>query len=228
MSVPTSRDPGNGQPQSAGALAGQPTDTSFDHCSFERNAKSKTATPDLFTDLSALRISQDFQATCGVKKALLTVPVRKPAKEWFIRTNAQLRIETCVLELKEDRETYLVAPALWSELASESTFGPRALFVAMNRQNVLFVWPIRLPGSDGKIDDWNRSALEAASMADTRWVRVASNLNLGAYDVFEATADWPEPDWPDLPFNEILRVAFKGRVIEDLSHPVLKRLRGEA
>jgi hypothetical protein len=157
----------------------------------------------------------------------LTVPVRKPAKEWFIRTSADLRIETCVLELKEDRETYLVAPALWPELASESTFGPRALFAAMNRQSVLFVWPVRLPGPDGKIDDWNRSALEAATMAESRWVRVASNMALGAYDVYEASADWPAPDWPDLPLNEILRIAFKGRVIDSLDHPTLKRLRGE-
>jgi hypothetical protein len=178
--------------------------------------------------LAGLRLSQDFAASIGVKKALLTLPVRKPAKEWFIRTHPELRIETCVLELKEDRETYLVAPALWPELASESTFGPRALFAAMNRQGVLFGWPIRLPSPDGKIDDWNRSALEAATMAESRWVRVASNMALGAYDVFEATAAWPEPEWPELPFNQILRIAFKGRVIESFDHPKLKQLRGEA
>jgi hypothetical protein len=197
---------------------GQPTNTTT----------PKPTAPDLFADLGALRLSQDFGQSLGVKKALLTIPVRKPAKEWFIRTSPNLRIETCVLELKEDRETYLVAPALWRELASESTFGPRALYAAMNRQGVLFVWPIRLPGPDGKIDDWNRSALDAASMAETQWIRVASNMALCAYDVFTASAEWPEPDWPDLLLGEILRIAFKGRVIESLDHPTLKRLRGEA
>jgi hypothetical protein len=194
----------------------------------DTNKAPKLTAPDLFADLGAIRLSQDFGVSLGVKKSILTVPVRKPAKEWFVRTNADLRIETYVLELKEDREIYLVAPALWSELAAESTFGPRALYAAMTRQNVLFVWPVRLPGPDGKIDDWNRSALEAAAMAQTQWVRVASNMALGAYDVFIATAEWPEPTWPDLPFNELLRVAFKGRVIDTLDHPTLKRLRGEA
>jgi hypothetical protein len=85
-----------------------------------------------------------------------------------------------------------------------------------------------LPGSDGKIDDWNRSALEAAAMAETQWVRVASNMALGAYEVFTASAEWHEPEWPDTPLKEILRVAFKGRVIESLDHPVLRQLRGEA
>jgi hypothetical protein len=184
--------------------------------------------PDVFADLAGLRLSQDFAATVGVKRALVTIPVRKPAKEWFVRTQPSLRLETVVLELKEDREIYFVAPALWPELASESTFSPRALLAAMNRQAILFVWPIRLPGPDGKLDDWNRSALEAATMAETRWVRVASNMHLGAYDICTATADWPEPEWPDLQLNEILRIAFKDRVIETLDHPTLKRLRGEA
>jgi hypothetical protein len=188
---------------------------------------SPTTVPDLFADLDALRISQDFSQSHGVKKALLTIPVRKPSKEWFIRTNPKQRLETYVLELKEDRETYLVAPALWPELASESTFGPRALYVAMNRQNVLFIWPIRLPGPDGKIDAWNRSALEAAARAETQWVRVASNTTLGAYEVSIATADGPEPKWPELSLEDILRIAFKGYLIESLDHPTLKRLRGE-
>jgi hypothetical protein len=89
------------------------------------NESAPTKSPDLFADLTTLRIAQDFSETYGVKKALLTVPIRKPGKEWFVRTHPELRIETCVIELKEERETYLVAPALRSELASESTFGPR-------------------------------------------------------------------------------------------------------
>ena len=182
---------------------------------------------DLFADLTQLRLSQDFAASCGVKKALLTVPVRKPTKEMFVRTHPQMRIETFVIELKDEKETYMVSPALWAELANESTFSPRALITAMNRQGVLSIWPIRLPGPDGKIDNWSRSALEAAAMAETRWVRVAANMPLGAYDVFEASANWPQPDWPTLPFNEILRIAFKGRIIETLDHPVLRRLRGK-
>lgn len=215
----------NPQPSGNGEL-----DTSFDPAALDAPANriaSPTAAPDLFTDLSSLRLSQDFASSVGVKKLLLTVPVRKPAREWFVRTHPTLRIQTAVLELKEERETYLVAPPLWSELASESTFGPRALFAAMNRQNVFFLWPVRLPGADGKLDEWSKSALEAATMAETQWVRVASNMPLGAYDVFEATADWPAPAWPELPFGDLLRIAFKGRVIDSLDHPTLRRLRGE-
>jgi hypothetical protein len=184
--------------------------------------------PDPFSPES-LRLSQDFAANLGVKKVLMTVPVRKPDKTWFVRVHPgeDYRLQTYVVELKEERETYLVARPLWEQLAGETTFSPRALYTAVNRQGVLFLWPIRLPGPDGKLDDWNQSALEAALAAQTSWVRVQANMALGAYDVFKAAASLPEPTWPDKPFDELLTVAFKGRFIDSLDHPVLKKLRGE-
>jgi hypothetical protein len=187
-----------------------------------------TTAPDPF-DPAVLRLSQDFSASFGVKKQLLTVPVRKPDKAWFVRVHPcdDYTLQTAVVELKEDRETHLVAPDLWPGLAGESTFSPRALFTAMNRQGVLFLWPVRLPGADGKVDSWSQSALEAANMARKTWVRVAANMALGAYDVFQATGDLAEPDWPETPFRELLKIAFKDRYITSLDHPVLRRLRGE-
>jgi len=190
----------------------------------------QTEAPNPF-DPARLRLSQDFGASLSVKKATLTIPVRKPSKEWFFQVHPSeaYRMETAVLELKEDRETYLVDPALWPELStSESTFGTRIIYTAMNRQGVLFLWPIRLPGADGKLDDWNASAIEAAKMATGKWVRVAANMSLGAYDVFESQASLSPPDWSDLSFGELLRVAFKTRYIDTLDHPVLRRLRGES
>ena len=107
-------------------------------------------------DLENLRLSQDFAITVGVKKLLTTVPVRKPDRQWYVRTqpSEDYRIQTAVLEMKDDRETYLVSPGLWSELAEEVT--PKMLFTAVNRQGVVFIWSIRLPGEDGRLDEWNR------------------------------------------------------------------------
>jgi hypothetical protein len=185
--------------------------------------------PDPF-DPARLRLSQDFLAAAGVKKLLTTVPVRKPSKEWFVRCHPDpaYRIETCVIELKEDNETYLVDPQLWPELAGESTFSPRALITSVNKQNTVFLWPVRLPGPDGRHDDWSKSALEAATYATRTWVRVQANMALGAYEVFQATGSLADPEWTVPPFNELLRIAFKDRYINTPDHPVLKRLRGEA
>ena len=170
-----------------------------------------------------------LSGAAGVKKVLTTVPVRKPSKEWFIRTHADgsYHIHTCVIELKEDSEVYLVDRPLWDVLAGEATFGPRALITTINRQGVLFLWPIRLPGPDGRLDEWNRSALELSQLAAKKWVRVQANRSLGAYEVFEAAGDWGEPKWDVPSFSDLLRLAFKDKFIRDLDHPVLRRLRGE-
>jgi hypothetical protein len=190
---------------------------------------NSTATSDPF-DISRLRLSQDFVAAAGVKKVLNTIPCRKPSKEWFVQTHPDpaYRIQTCVVELKEDSETYLVDPSLWPDLIGESTFSPRALVTSINRQGVLFLWPIRLPNADGRLDEWSRSAMEAATFAAGKWVRVQANMSLGAYEVYEAAGQWATPDWPEMPFPQLLKVAFKDRFITTLDHPILKRLRGEA
>ncbi len=162
-------------------------------------------------DLARLRVSQDFIAQAGVKKLLTTVPVRKPSREWFVRTHPdqEYHFQTFVIELKEDSEVYLVDRTLWPELASESTFSPKVLITTANRQGVITLWPIRLPGSDGRLDDWNRSALEAAKLASQKWIRIQANRSLGSYEVFEASGNWDAPDWNVPSFQELLRIAFK-------------------
>lgn len=184
---------------------------------------------DPFGDLGKLRLSQNFEQSLGVKRKIVQVPVRKPSRENWVRVHAdeEYRLQTAVIELKEDREIYLIDPGLWPSLASEATFGPRLLLTSISRQGVLFLWPIRLPGADGKVDSWNQSALEAANLAEKAWVRVTANMALGGYDVYEATGELADPEWPEISFAEILRIAFKDHFIDTADHPVLKKLRGE-
>lgn len=178
-------------------------------------------------DLASMRLSQDFASAIGVKKRITTVPVRKPNRQEFVRVHPdpKYRLDTAVVELKAERETYVVAQFLWPEVHGELI--PKRLQLTMTRQNVLILWPIRLPGEDGRIDQWNQSAMIAAERATQCWVRVASARHLGAYELFEAPADLPDPEWPEISFQEIFDVAFRDRQIDDINHPVLKQLRGE-
>ena len=163
----------------------------------------------------------------GAKKLLMTVPVRKPTRQEFIRVHPgeDWRLQTVALEVKEERETYLVDPSLWPFLPGEIT--PKVFVTAVNRQDIVFLWPIRLPGSDGRGDQWNRSALEAALRAETSWISVKANMSLGAYEVFEAAGNLPEPEWPEIGFKELLEIAFRDNFIQSLEHPVIRSLRGE-
>jgi hypothetical protein len=181
---------------------------------------------DPFADLNNLRLTQDFAETCGVKKLLTTIPVRKPHTQDFVRVHPDAAYygNFPTIDLKTDRELYIVTRDMQAELATECV--PTKLFTAMNRQGVVFLWPVRLPGPDGKLNEWWRSAAEATELAMTQWVRVRANMDLGAYEIFSATGVFPDPIWPELSFNEFLRIAFRDRVVDNIDHPVVKRLRG--
>lgn len=180
---------------------------------------------DIF-DIDNLRLSQNFAESIGVKKTITTIPVRKPNRQEFfrVRPGDGWCIQTAILELKEERISYLVDPSLWAELPGEVV--PKILYTTINRQGVLSLWPVRLPGSDGRQDHWNRSAMDAAELAKKKWVRMAANMSLGAYEVFTASSEIQEPEWPDLSFTEILKIAFRDQYIKDLDHPVVQRLKG--
>jgi hypothetical protein len=59
-----------------------------------------------------------------------------------------------------------------------------------------------------------------------KWVRVTSSMSLGAYEIFEASGDLPEPVWPDYSFEEILKIAFRERIVDGPDHPLVQRLLG--
>ena len=177
-------------------------------------------------DLSNLRLDQNFVESAGVKKLLTTVPVRKPGQQDYIRVHSapEYRLDVAIIELKEDREIFLLQPAIAYELPGE--FVMATIFTAINRQGVVFLWPVKLPSPDGRVNEWHRSAQEAAAMAMERWIRVKANMSLGAYEIFEAASTVSDPKWPELTFQELLKVAFRDRLVNSLDHAVIKRLRG--
>ena len=185
------------------------------------------AAPDPF-DVESLRLGQDFASALNVKKVVTVVRCRKPNRQEFVRVRpgAEWRLQTAAFEDKVQRETYLVDRALWSDLHGE--IQPVAIFATINRQADVFLWPCKLPGTDGRTNSWLDSALAAAQLAERVWIRMAANMGAGLYDVFEASAELTDPEWPDLTFPELLKLCFKDRFIRSADHPMLRQLRGEA
>jgi hypothetical protein len=177
-------------------------------------------------DLTKLRLDQSFTEAVGVKKLLTTVPVRKPNRQDFIRVHSDegYRMDAALIEFQEERETYLVVPDIARELPGEYFLA--TIYTAINRQGVPFLWPVRLPTPDGRVNEWHHSARQGVTLAMRRWIRLKANMSLGAYELYEAEAVIPDPDWPDLPFEELVRIGFKDRLINRVDHPAIKRLRG--
>jgi hypothetical protein len=184
-----------------------------------------TPTYDPF-DPRRLRVSSDFAGNLGggVKKQRNIVPVRKPDRRWFVRVHPIENLDAPTVADEDDRK-YLVIPEI-AELIPDLVKLER-LYLTISRQDVLFFWPVKLPDVDGRLDTWNESALLIADQAKKEWLRVIANRPLSAYESATLAIELPDPVWPEEPLSALLRIAFRGRLIESVDHPLIQRLRGE-
>lgn len=176
-------------------------------------------------DPRKLTLNQSYTDMVGVRKETLRVPIQRPPKQSFFmpHPDPDWRIQIAALELKEERETYILDPSVVEELTGE--WVAKVLIPCQTKQGGLYLWPIRLPGSDGRSNSWSESAQHIANQYAGRWIRVTANMEVGAYDVVIPIVDPPSPTWPQSP-DDILSKAFRGRVIDSLDHAVVRQLRG--
>jgi hypothetical protein len=127
------------------------------------------ATPDPY-DPAQFAANSTVLGGVGVTKELVTCPVRKPNKQEFVRVHPELeyRLRANILELREERETYLVMPAVAAELPGETRLV--SLRLSVSRQGAVFLWPVPEPSLDGRDTAWATSARTAAAKAETYWV----------------------------------------------------------
>jgi hypothetical protein len=178
--------------------------------------------------LERLRVPQAFLEQTPVKKLMPRIPIKKPSPQDFIRVHRDpsYRELMAFLKVQDENELFVVDLSCVPELQGECYLA--TCYVAITRTGNLFLWPVRIPAADGRINDWHLAAARAAEEAMQRWVRLKANMSLRAYDIFVAeNKDIPEPEWPELSFAEIVRLALKEhRPINSLDHPIAKRLRG--
>ena len=178
-------------------------------------------------DLARLRLPQDFLAESPVKKLLTTVPVRRPGPQDFVRVHpsAAYRHLMALLKIEDDRdEIYAVDLNAVPDLRNECYAAN--LFTAITRTGVLFLWPVRVPAADGRVNEWHVSQATAAEAAMRDWIRMKANMSLRAYEISQPEIKIPDPEWPKQSFAELLRIAFRDRLINSYDHPAVKRLRG--
>ena len=177
-------------------------------------------------NLNELRLPANYGVTFGVKKVLNSVSVGKPNKAQFFRIHAsqEMTFLAMILEQKETREIYCVQPDVADQIAE--LVRAVQLLVGVDRQGNAFLVPVTLPGLDGRRNKWHESLAQACELAKAKWIRIAANMSAGAYDVFEAQAELMPPEWPEYGLDQMIEVAFRGKIVESLEHPVVRSLLG--
>jgi hypothetical protein len=176
----------------------------------------------VFANLASLTV------TGGVFKQNLVsrnVPIRKPGALEYFRTHPAQAFETVVVEDKENREIYFALPAAYGALAAQGLVKTKRLVRVITRQGVNLVWPIGIE-TDGRLNSWYESARDAELRAHTAWTRIVSNMPTKAYDIYAQDDPCDEPDWTSQSFEEILEIAFKGRIIDTPDHRIVRNWLG--
>jgi len=220
IEVTKNPEPGHDTGQSALDL-NSPRNIAMEIPTLTQQTASSTA-----TDLKALRLSANYGATLGVKKLLTTVPVGKPKKPQFFRTHAaeDMTFPAMILELKESRESYVVMPDVAQPISE--LVRPVTLHAAIDRQNNVFLIPVPLPDESGTRNPWHESLAQAVGLAKVKWLRITANMHIGGYDINVAEGALPEPEWPVHTIEALVEVAFRGKIITSLEHPVVQSLLG--
>jgi hypothetical protein len=180
--------------------------------------------PEMFrVDQSAL----DQQAT---KKVLTVIPVRRPGTNEFFRVHpdpAYSLSPVYFINLKQNREYYIVAPGLRSQLRPKE-YSIGQLFLAIDRLDNPFFWLVTTQSPTGRVSEWYLSSLECALRAKPDWISMSADQAAGGYVVTLAEDPLPEPIWPEQSFKELFDLAFKRRFVTSVDHAVFNELRGRA
>jgi len=165
----------------------------------------------------------------GVKRIYLQITVGRPKKHEFfqVRTGDKWTMSPVGIYREQGEfgsDTYVIMPEMYE--AMEGLVAFHRLYLAVTRQDKPYVWPVRLPDESGKDNAWHSSAREAVERAKKQWIRLVPNQNVGAYELVVAENQKYQPKWPDISFLQIINRAFKGRIVRDSEHPIVRKIRG--
>ena len=178
--------------------------------------------PELF------RLDQSELDQPVAKTVLTAIPIRRPEPLEFIRVHPDPKYRmgpVSFIALKQNREYYLVTPALRSELRPRE-YWIGQIFLATNRLDRPFFWIVTIQSPTGRVSDWYNSALDCAERAMNQWIQIVADQSAGVYTIALAEEPLEEPQWPEQSFQELFQIGFKRRTVNSLDHPIFKQLRG--
>jgi hypothetical protein len=181
----------------------------------------------VFDDLERARAKEETEVSYS-ERQISHIVVKRPDPHWFVRIHPTWEFEVIVHEHRENQGLiYYVLPDLEEEIGR---FGRRTeLRWGVTTTGTYFLWPLKLPGKTGDTNLWNSTAITCAARCaeppDTQYYAIRSNRQSGGYELVKATKEHAEPVWLDLSVSDLLKLGFGDRVILDINHPILRRLR---
>jgi len=164
---------------------------------------------------------------------LTRVSTSKPKKDIYFRVNPEYFVDLISLVDKDGMEstTYVIASDVLEQAISEeaivSMLSNRRYYLYVTQGGSYGLWGVTFPMDEGQdMNSWAESALTVINRAKSEWLRHFAKRGDGGYRIIAALKDLGEPKWPDEGWEEIVELAFKGKIIDNINHPIFEKLRG--
>jgi hypothetical protein len=182
-------------------------------------------------ELEFRALRRDMDGVKGASAAgIVTISVGKiPGKNEFFRTHPEFRpiVPIVNVEIGMDKHYLAVAPDMVAPLAGIGiTVSDHALYLTTTSRGAIRIVPVRQASGDGEQNEYDRTKEIGLLQGIEEWVRLYTDLENRAYQVFPAPAKrFGEPQWPELKSARIFKLAFrdKGRLIDSAEHPQFKK-----
>jgi hypothetical protein len=175
---------------------------------------------DLAKYRGAHRVSVDGETPTGDQT---NIPIKKPGKGNYFRVHPDpsYRLYDVPVFEEDGGDIYLPELELPDDVLEFVTH--MNLFTAVSHRGKLFVWKFKATDTS-----WLHSNLRVAKRAMEEWIRIKADFETGGYNVFPAPEPLhsKKPTFPTMSPEEIFTLAFDGRRITSVEHPVIRGHRG--
>jgi hypothetical protein len=185
----------------------------------------------VFDDLEKIRRNSPTDLI-DEKSVTIHLPVRRPKPREHFRVcddpamSLNLSVYVHKPEGSMDEETYFVMPSMEAYLREQEELKIVQVVLCATLSGAWYLWPLPVPDGEGAARSHVTSARSIAKAALTQWVRMKWRRADNAYGMMVAEAVDQEPKWPDLTINELLKLGFKDKIIDNRDHPAMQELRG--
>jgi len=179
------------------------------------------------------------QEVRSTKKKEDFIAIRKPKKTEFFRIRndsawERQHVPLYVSNGKDDEGeiVYVVTDAKVRDYLEESNgmliYAHFYSALIRSTDNFLLTYIPEVRDATKAENKYHETRRRAYEHAKTQWVRMTTNMSLGVYEAHTPEEKLEEPEWPVFPatLREALDVAFGDKIISDMNHPEIRKLRG--
>ena len=205
-----------------------------------KKAKSKPVTPDPLPaeelmeadddefSPENLRLLNKIDLRDLVTAELVELSARKPKKDEWFRVHPDYQQQGGILEIDSENKVFWVSKKMQSQVAHDPCFTFRLCVLVVTRQGVPFIWPVKTDvEAGGSGDRYVRIPFAAMTHGREKWTRLYWSQDRREHQI-ETSDLLDAPKFPDKPFEELLKLAFKDAVISTPDHPAILNLKGKA